>query len=70
MILILVFSLFFLMFGIENLIGAFQLKNPLEFIVYFFSASLMTLVSLVGVLYPVFRIHSRIKLCKADNDEK
>jgi len=70
MILILVFSFFFLLFGIENLIGSFQLKNPLEFIASFFSTSLMILVSLVGVLYPVFRIHSCIKICKTDNDEK
>ena len=70
MILILVLSFFFLIFGIENLIGAFHLKNPLEFIVSFFSASLMILVSTVGVLYPVFRIHSCIKICKTDHDEK
>ena len=70
MILILIFSLFFLMFGIENLVGAFQLKNPLEFIASFFSSSLMILVSLVGVIYPVLRVHSCIKIYKTGNDEK
>jgi hypothetical protein len=70
MILILFFSLFFLVFGIETLIGAFHLKNPLEFIMYFFSASLMILVSLVGVLYPIFRVHACLKTCKVDHDEK
>ncbi len=70
MILILLFAVFFLVFGIETMIGAFHLKNPLEFIMYFFSASLMILVSLVGVLYPMFRIYACLKTCKADHDEK
>jgi fumarate reductase subunit D len=70
MILILFLSFFFLIFGIETLIGAFHLKNPLEFIMYFFSASLMILVSLVGVLFPIFRVHTRLKTCKFDHDEK
>jgi hypothetical protein len=56
-----IFSIFFLVFGIETLIGAFHLKNPLEFIMYFFSASLMILVSLVGILYPIFQVHSYLK---------
>jgi hypothetical protein len=55
------FSLFFLILGTETLIGAFHLKNPLEFIMYFFSASFMILVSIVGVLYPIFQIHSYFK---------
>lgn len=57
-VLVALFSLFFLLFGIENLVGAFHLKNPLEFIVYFFSASLMVLVSVAGILYAVFRIRA------------
>jgi fumarate reductase subunit D len=63
-------SLFFLVFGIETLIGAFHLKNPLEFIMYFFSASFMILVSLVGMLYPAFRVHARLKTGKVNHDEK
>lgn len=70
MLLILFFSLFFLVFGVENLIGAFHLTNPFDFILYFFSASLMVLVSLVGVLYPIFQVHTCLKTCKATNDEK
>jgi hypothetical protein len=63
-------SLFFLLFGIETLTGAFHLKNPLEFIMYFFSASLMILVSIVGILYPIFQIHAYFKMIKASRDEK
>ena len=70
MILIGFFSLFFIVFGIETLIGAFHLKNPLEFIMYFFSASLMILVSLVGILYPVFQVHARLKMGRDSHDEK
>jgi len=70
MILIGIFSLFFLVFGIETLIGAFHLKNPLEFIMYFFSASFMILVSLVGILYPVFQIHAHLKTGRVNHDKK
>lgn len=65
-----IFSLFFLVFGIETLIGAFHLKNPLEFIMYFFSASFMILVSIVGILYPVFQIHAYFKSVRAHRDER
>ena len=53
-----VFSAFFLVFGIEVLIGAYGLKHPQLFIMYFFSGSFITLISLVGVLYPVFQIYA------------
>jgi hypothetical protein len=61
-------SLFFLVFSIETLIGSFYLKNPLDFIIYFFSASFMVLVSIVGIIYPAFQIHSLFKPRKLDND--
>ena len=54
-------SLFFLLYGIETLIGAYSLKNPMEFIVYFFSASFMILVSSVGVIFSFFKIYGRLK---------
>lgn len=69
-ILIAFFALFFLVFGIETLIGAFHLKNPLEFIMYFFSASLMVLISLVGLLYPTLKIHALFKIWKNSHDSK
>ena len=52
-----VFSAFFLIFGIEVLIGAYSLKEPQLFIMYFFSGSFITLVSLVGLVYPVMQIY-------------
>ncbi|EKD21923.1 MAG: hypothetical protein ACD_87C00267G0002 [uncultured bacterium] len=63
-----VLSVFFLIFGIETLIGAFKLNNPLVFIMYFFSASFMILVSLVGIIYPAFKIHAWLRPRKADHE--
>ena len=70
MTLITLFSLFFLFFGIGNLVSAFHLINPLEFIMYFFSASLMILMSIVGILYPAFQVHAHLSLGKNHPDEK
>ena len=69
-ILIAFFAIFFLVFGIETLIGSFLLKNPLEFIMYFFSSSLMVLVSLAGILYPAFQVHAFFKTMKIENGSK
>jgi hypothetical protein len=69
MILIAFLSLFFLLFGIGNLVGAFHLTNPLEFIMYFFSASLMILFSIVGILYPAFQVHAHLTQEKNHHDE-
>jgi ABC-type transport system involved in multi-copper enzyme maturation permease subunit len=50
-ILILALSLFFLIIGINTLIGSYHINNPMEFLMYFFSASLLILVCIVGVIY-------------------
>jgi di/tricarboxylate transporter len=55
------FSVFFFIIGIETLIASYRLNNPLTFIMAFFSASLIILVSIVGILYPVFQIYSLFK---------
>jgi len=54
-------SLFFFVRGINVLISSYSLTNPLEFIMYFFSSSMLILISLVGIIYSVFRIFRRIK---------
>jgi len=56
-----IISLFFSVFGIETLIGSFYLKNPFDFIMYFFSASLMILVSIVGIIFAVSRLYAFIR---------
>ena len=52
-------SVFFLAFGIDTLIYAYRLKNPHEFIMYFFSSNLMILISAVGLLRPLMNIYRR-----------
>jgi dolichyl-phosphate-mannose--protein O-mannosyl transferase len=51
-------SLFFLLIGIDTLWAAYHLNNPHEFIAYFFSANLMILISLVGVIYALFQAYT------------
>ncbi len=62
-------SLFFLAFGVNALINAYSTKNPLEFIMYFFSSSLIILISMVGVIYPAFRIRAILKPKKMDEND-
>jgi hypothetical protein len=61
-------SFSFLLFGIDTLISAYKLNNPLEFIMYFFSSNLIILISAVGLLFPLVRIYQRFK--SADNQTK
>jgi hypothetical protein len=63
-------SFFFLLFGIDNLIGSFHIKNPFEFIMYFFSASFMILVSIVGIIYPALKVCTYNKKKRVGADEK
>ena len=68
-VLIAFLSLFFLVFGINALITAYGTKNPLEFIMYFFSSSLIILISVVGIIYPFFRIRAILKPNKMDEND-
>jgi len=69
-ILIALFSLLFLVFGIHALMSAYSMKNPYEFIMYFFSSSLIILISIVGIIYPAFRVLAALKLhMKTENDK-
>jgi L-asparagine transporter-like permease len=54
-IIVLLLSLFFLVFGVDILINSFKLTNPLEFVMTLFSASLIILFCIVGILYVFFR---------------
>jgi di/tricarboxylate transporter len=60
-ILIGVLSLFFLFWGITLLLSAYSLKNPLEFIMLFFSSNIIILISGAGILYAAFRLW---RICK------
>ncbi len=51
-----IISAFFLVISGGNLISAYQLKNPAEFVMTFFSQSLMLMISVVGIIYAVIQI--------------
>jgi len=54
-------SLLLLLLGINTLLSAYLLKNPLEFIMLFFSSSFMILLGITGLIYPACRIHAVFK---------
>jgi len=53
-------SVFFLLVGINVLVGSYGLENPLEFIMYFFSSSMLILVSATFLIFPVVQIYGRL----------
>jgi len=57
-------SFSFLIFGFETLADAYRMKNPIEFMMFFFSSNLIILISAVGILFPLIRIHRRFKSMK------
>jgi len=56
-----VLSVVFLLFGIDSMVATYRKNNVFEFIMYFFSSSMIILVSIVGIIYPAFRIHAYLK---------
>ena len=60
-ILIGVFSAFFLFWGVSLLLSAYALQNPAEFVMVFFAANFIVLISGTGVLYAFFRFRKRWK---------
>ena len=59
-------AVFFLSLSIVNLISAYQLKNPIEFVMAFFSQCLMLMISMVGVIYPILQLYYYLKNEKAE----
>ena len=57
-------SLFFILFGIDLLLGSYSLKNPFYFVMTFFAASLIILISLTllaGFILRMVRVYRQIK---------
>ena len=53
---------FFIIFGIQLLIAAYQLKDPFYFIMTFFSSNLIILISvtlLIGFVYRMVRMYKK-----------
>ena len=69
-ILILLLSLFFLVLGANTLIGSYRINNPIEFLMYFFSASLLILICLTGLIYCYFRFFPKKNPDEVNNETK
>lgn len=57
-------SAFFLVFGFDLLMGAYELKDPFSFIMTFFSASFVILISgalLISFLIKMIRVYRQLK---------
>jgi hypothetical protein len=66
---ILILSLFFLIIGINTLIGSYGLNNPIEFVMYFFSSSLLILVCISGLIYLFFQVFPQKHKKEMNNNE-
>ncbi|MBF0258404.1 MAG: hypothetical protein HQK62_06135 [Desulfamplus sp.] len=56
-------SIFFILFGINLLMGSYTLKDPFNFIMTFFAASLMILISLTlaaGFIIKMVRVYKNL----------
>ncbi|MBW2655907.1 MAG: hypothetical protein JRC91_13590 [Deltaproteobacteria bacterium] len=63
-------SIFFLIFGFDLIIGAYSLKDPFSFIMTFFSASFVILISLalaISFLIKMIRVYRHINTPKNNN---
>jgi hypothetical protein len=66
---ILLLSLFFLIIGVNTFLGSFNLNNPFEFVMYFFSSSLLILVCFVGIIYFIFQFVPKKETDGSDHDQ-
>lgn len=61
---LLLISLFFFIFGVDLLSGAYSLNDPFNFIMTFFAACLIILISLtllIGFIIKMARVYKRIR---------
>ena len=62
-------SCFFLFFGINILIAAYQLKDPFSFVMTFFASNLMILISATLLLGFILRMIRFYKASKNNEDD-
>ncbi|HBI48151.1 MAG TPA: hypothetical protein DDX93_05485 [Smithella sp.] len=67
---VLLLSVLFLIIGVNILWGSYNLKNPLEFVMSFFSASFLILVCIVGIIYFFSRLFIKKQPDGINNDER
>lgn len=59
-----ILSIFFTLFGIDLLMGSYSLKDPFNFIMTFFAASLIILISTTltaGFVIKMVRVYKSVK---------
>ena len=61
-------ALFFLEFGVEEMIRAYRVKNPHEFLASFFSASFIILISGTLLVAFIWRMVRRVRGLDQDKD--
>ncbi|MCP3901717.1 MAG: hypothetical protein GY707_18565 [Desulfobacteraceae bacterium] len=69
-ILMMIISIFFTVFGIDLLIGAYSINNPFTFIMIFFSSSLIILISLTLFISFIIKIVRMYKYLKEESSTK
>ncbi|MFO7753438.1 MAG: hypothetical protein R6V41_09995 [Desulfobacteraceae bacterium] len=65
-------SLFFAIFGVDLLIGSYSLENPFTFIMTFFAASFMILISLAlmtGFIIRMVRVYRYLTVSTQDRGD-
>ena len=70
-VLCILISLFFLVFGVDLIRGAYGLNDPFSFIMTFFAASFIILISLTLALVfmiKLIRVYRRVKLSQAQEE--
>lgn len=61
---------FFLYFGIQILIGAYTLNDPVTFIMTFFASNLIILISAVLIAGFIYRVVTVRRLLKTDSSNR
>ena len=71
-VLMILLSIFFTIFGIDLLIGAYSLNNPFTFIILFFSSSFIILISLtlfIVFIIKIVRMYKYLKTTPENQDQ-
>ena len=61
---------FFVYFGISLLVASYRLQDPFSFIMTFFAANLMILISVVMVMGFVVRMRRAMRIDRSINDHE
>ena len=67
---VLAVSVVFPVYGINIMSNAFNMNNPMEFVMTFFSASLLILVCLTGLIYCYFRFFPKKPQNEVDDEKE